>query len=169
MESEVAAIFNAGSAVNCRACSPAPGGMISWWPGNGNAMDVQDNNNGSPIGGATFAPGKVDQAFDLTASGSYVQVADSSNLHLGTGEITLDAWIKADADESYRTIVVKAGQSCPFEEYEIRINSSNRAEFVATDCGSNGCGCNVFTAVGSSSVVADGTFHHVAGLRRANG
>jgi len=29
--------------------------------------------------------------------------------------------------------------------------------------------CNVFVAVGSTSVVADGTFHHVAGLRRANG
>src|SRR5258708_986534 len=142
--------------------------MIRGWRGEGGAKDSQDDNHGTLKSGATATgTGKVGQAFDLTASGSHVEVPDSSNLHLGTGEITLDAWIKADANESYRTIVGKADPSYPFEDYEIRINPSNTVEFIATDCGTGGCGG--FVPVGSSSVVADGTFHHVAGVRRANG
>src|SRR6266480_600238 len=44
-DAEVLAIYSAGGAGKCRTCTKAPGGMISWWPGNGNGTDVEDGNN----------------------------------------------------------------------------------------------------------------------------
>src|SRR5207248_1831917 len=55
--SEIQAIYNAGSAGKCRTCTPPPPNMVSWLPGDGNANDIQGNNNGTRQNGATFAPG----------------------------------------------------------------------------------------------------------------
>ena len=43
-------------------------GLISWWQGEGNAIDVLGGNNGTLVGGVTFAAGKVGQAFNLNGS-----------------------------------------------------------------------------------------------------
>ena len=46
-------------------CVAAPSGMVSWWPGDGNADDIVDGSPGTLQGGATFAPGMVGQAFSF--------------------------------------------------------------------------------------------------------
>ena len=67
--------------------------MVSWWPGDGNANDIQDGNNGTLHGGVTFVPGMVAQAFNFDgAVTSYVEVPDASSLN--PSAITLDAWVK---------------------------------------------------------------------------
>src|SRR5262249_38108336 len=43
----------------------APAGLLSWWRGEGSASDVLGASNGTLLNGATFAPGKVGQAFSL--------------------------------------------------------------------------------------------------------
>ena len=45
------------------SCISAPSGLVSWWPGDGNADDIADANPGTLVGSVTFAPGKVGQAF----------------------------------------------------------------------------------------------------------
>ena len=74
---EIASIYNAQCAGKCRSCAPAPGGMVSWWPGDGNAHDIQDSNNGTLVNGVTFTSGEVGQAFNLDGINDYVEVADS--------------------------------------------------------------------------------------------
>jgi hypothetical protein len=46
-------------------CTPAPSGLVSWWPGEGNGNDVVGNNNGTPVGGISYVSGEVGQAFQL--------------------------------------------------------------------------------------------------------
>jgi len=65
---------------------------VSWWPGEGNANDIADGNNGALVGGATFGPGFVGQAFDLDGSSGYSRVADDPSLDTPDG-FTVDAWI----------------------------------------------------------------------------
>jgi hypothetical protein len=144
-----------------------PTDAISRWSAEKAANDSLDGNNGTLKNGAAFAPGVLGDAFDFTAPGSYVQVPDSPNLRLGSGAITLDAWVKASPSNLFRTIVGKFNPDFPYQDYELRINATNHAEFVATDCGTGACGG--FTPVASSSLIADGNFHHVAGVRRASG
>jgi hypothetical protein len=53
--------------------------LISWWPGDNTAIDIQSGNNGTLQNGATFASGEVGQAFSFDGSSS-VSVADTANL-----------------------------------------------------------------------------------------
>jgi len=68
-----------------------PSGLVSWWPGDGNANDIADGNNGTLMGGATFVPGKVLDAFNFDGTG-FVQIPDSRSLE--PAQITIDAWIR---------------------------------------------------------------------------
>ena len=47
-------------------------GAIYYWPADGDALDPVGGNNGHLFGGATFGPGIIGQAFDLTGSGDRV-------------------------------------------------------------------------------------------------
>src|SRR3954471_5623734 len=79
-----------------QTCTPPPPNMVSWWPGDGNANDIQGSNNGTLQNGATFAPGMVGQAFRFDGVDDYVRVPDSANLYPGAGSLTVDAWIKTN-------------------------------------------------------------------------
>lgn len=56
--------------VNAAVCTPPPAGMAAWYPGDGNALDIQGPTfeNGTLQNGATFASGKVYQAFSLNGT-----------------------------------------------------------------------------------------------------
>jgi hypothetical protein len=68
-----------------------PSGMVSWWPGEGDASDVIGANDGALSNGATFASGKVGQAFSF----------DGVDDELGSGatgiedlqQLTVEAWV----------------------------------------------------------------------------
>ena len=45
------------------AAAPMPTvGLVSWWPADGNALDIAAGNNGTTHDGVTYAPGMVGQA-----------------------------------------------------------------------------------------------------------
>jgi hypothetical protein len=48
-----------------QTCTPPPPNIISWWPAEGNANDLEGNNNGTLEGSTTFAAGEVGQAFSF--------------------------------------------------------------------------------------------------------
>ncbi len=69
-----------------------PAGMVSWWPGDGNASDILANNHGTLAGDATFTGGMVAQAFGFDGAGDSVVVGHDPSLNLN--QFTLDAWVK---------------------------------------------------------------------------
>jgi hypothetical protein len=90
-------------------CTPPPAGMVSWWTGDNNVLDIRGGNNGSLQNGATFAPGKVAQAFSFDGVDDYVQVADSPAISV-TGSLTIDAWVNFTSyptDNNFSAIVSK--------------------------------------------------------------
>ena len=77
------------------SCVAPPSGMVSWWPGEGNANDIQGINNGTLVNGATFAPGKVGQAFSFDGLDDGVTIqAGNGSLNMGASDFALDAWVK---------------------------------------------------------------------------
>jgi hypothetical protein len=77
-------------------CTPPPQGLVSWWPGDGNANDIVGPNSGQLLGGAGFAPGFVGRAFDFDGITSYVQ-ATSANLPVGGADRTLEMWVRLES------------------------------------------------------------------------
>ncbi len=76
-------------------CVAPPSGLVSWWPGDGNANDIQDGNNGTLMNGATFAPGKVGQAFSFDGVNAFVDIPDSANLN-PSSSFTIEGWFLID-------------------------------------------------------------------------
>ena len=88
-----AALFLAlASGATAQICTQPPSGLVSWWPGDGNANDIVDGNDGAPQNGATFASGLVGQAFSFDGIDDFVEVGDSLSLDF-TDAITIEAWV----------------------------------------------------------------------------
>jgi uncharacterized protein YjdB len=55
-------------------CVTAPPGLVGWWTGEGNTVDIAGNNSGTLQKGATYSNGEVGQAFSFAGSGASVLV-----------------------------------------------------------------------------------------------
>jgi concanavalin A-like lectin/glucanase superfamily protein len=133
-----------------QTCTPPPGGMVSWWPGDGNANDIQGSNNGTLQNGATFAPGIVGQAFTFDGIDDYVQATDTG-LPFGTAARTLDLWMQPGFDARVPVIY---GDFAPSDAFYVLVNGGN-ACIGQWGGGPPGEPCG-------STDVTDGNWHHVA-------
>jgi hypothetical protein len=101
---EVTAMYAAGASGKCRPCAAAPSGMLSWWPGEGNAGDVIGTNDGLPQGGATFAPGRTGQAFSFDGADDHVDIPDSPGIHFTAQQpMSIAFWVKRTSASRHRS------------------------------------------------------------------
>jgi len=90
-------------------CNIPPSGLVSWWPGDGNADDLIDSNPGTLVGNVTFVAGKVDDTFSFPRfTADFVEVPDNTNLRLGTNQ-TIDAWIFPTFSGPFQNLIVGKG------------------------------------------------------------
>ena len=71
-------LCSVASFVTAQTCVQPPAGLVSWWPGEGDATDIVGFNDGILQGGTTFAAGMVGEAFSLDGIDDYIQGAPSS-------------------------------------------------------------------------------------------
>ena len=74
-------------------CTPAPANMDGWWPGDGNANDVQAGNHGTLQNGASFASGQVAQGFQFDGVDDVVSVPTSTLYLFSSEDFTIDTWV----------------------------------------------------------------------------
>ena len=65
--------------------SDAPLGLVSWWQAEDDATDSIDGNDGTMENGATFAAGRIGQAFSFDGNDDAVRVEASANLDRKSG------------------------------------------------------------------------------------
>ena len=147
---EIQAIYHAGSAGKCRPCTPAPSGMTNWWPGDNNANDVVGGDPGTLQNGATFGPGKVEQAFDLDGTNDYVDLGD---VDLPV-TFTIDAWINPQDLSSTPDILNRADNSST--SYEFYISTAGALRLIVGNTSGD------FTSYISDAAITTGSWQHVA-------
>ena len=80
-----------------------PPGLVAWWPGDGDAQDIFNTNNGMLIKNVTFTDGVVGKAFFFDGTGAQV-VATTRGLPIAGTDRTIEYWVRVDAfvaDEAY--------------------------------------------------------------------
>jgi hypothetical protein len=128
-------------------CVQPPSGLVSWWPGDGNADDIWDSNQGTLYNGATFAPGIVAEAFIFDGINDYVQATDLG-FPYDDAPRTLEFWIKPAFDARVPAIY---GDYAPNDAFYVLVQASNAC--IGRWGGGDVCG---------ATDVTDGNWHHVA-------
>src|SRR5262249_28265605 len=85
-----------------------PSHLVSWWTGNNTAADLMGAHNGTLVGGTTYAPGEVGQAFSFDGINDTVTLAGTFG---GTAEATLEAWVKPTGSTGDLQAIVSATDS----------------------------------------------------------
>src|SRR5207248_4732292 len=139
-QAEIQAIYGAGSAGKCKSlCTSPPPDMVSWWPGDGNANDIQDSNNGTLQNGATFATGMVGQAFSFNSTLNSGVVIPSSPALNPTEAITIDAWVKPSSfPNGAPTVVRKDKQNLTVPQYLLAVGDGATSGVAHCNIGGGG-------------------------------
>jgi hypothetical protein len=141
-------------------CMEPPDGLVSWWPGDGHARDIQGGNDGTLLGGATYAPGVVDQAFSFDGIDDSVEVPYDPSLNI-RDEITLDAWImKTGPCTNNCFIVHKQDGDYPGTDFRYGLLLYGATSQLVLGLNTTGIWEDV---VVSSRVLEDNVWYHVAG------
>ncbi|MEY2544857.1 MAG: hypothetical protein QOE81_2318, partial [Verrucomicrobiota bacterium] len=135
------------------SCATPPSGMVSWWPAEGDAHDIQDGNDGTLQTGVTFASGKVGQAFEFNGNGG-VDVPDADNLDVTT-QLTLDAWVNTTDLSDYPMIFSKFNGGNASYELHLQPDGSVRSNV-------SGDGSSYDVLISGPGVVTTDSWYHVA-------
>jgi len=135
-------------------CAPVSLGLADWWSAEGNANDNVGTNNGTLVGGASYAPGEVGQAFSFDGVSGYVSIPDSPSLDSFVTNMTIETWIKVNqtnVNSDWRGIVTKGNDSWRLQG----VQGEGTVSFAA-----NG----LSTYLTGTRNVNDEQWHHVAGV-----
>ena len=129
---------------------------MSWWPGDGNANDVQAGNNGTLQGSVGFVAGEVGQAFSFAGvDGGGVLIGNPTNLQLQ--DFTIDAWVRrtrldiaGSHPPTFDGVIVNHGH----DAYDFGLFPDGEILLSQVD--------ESFVSSGSGLQVTDTNFHHVA-------
>jgi hypothetical protein len=165
-DAEIQAVSNG----ELHTCVQPPAGLISWWPGDGDANDIQDGNDGTLVNGATFAPGFVTsgsgQAFSFDGVDDYVSITHNDNLNVTSH--TIEAWIRppdfVPNPNDHLTILSKSTPRPLMRTFGLFIEHSGvpapRTPGALLGAFTNGP--NNSLLLSGNTVVTDGNLHHVA-------
>lgn len=145
-------------------CVAPPSGMVSWWPGDGDANDIKGANNGTSQSGATFTTGEVGQAFSVNGS-SYFAIPDAPSFAL-TRSLSIDAWVKVTAfpASGHQGKILFRGDDLPsLDPYYLAVTDTGKARFHIEN--SSGAEVNVEAAISLGQFVhVTGTLDDATGL-----
>jgi hypothetical protein len=157
-------VLGSGFGTAAQAYTPPASGLVSWWRGEGNASDSISANNGSLVGGVTYASGMVGSGFSFDGTG-YVVVPNNASLSFSSA-LTIGLWYKPanGFTASYGLIDKRIGASGA--NYGIN-NSSFAGMGVYFDDstvmdGDDTVYGSVFEASRYTPSPAPGVFHHLA-------
>ncbi len=104
-------------------CTPTPPGLVSWWRGEGNAVDVVGGNDGTVNGGTTYAAGEAGQAFNFNGVNGFVQVPDAPTLDFPSNSpMSIELWAYRTGAETTMHLLGKRVADCGALQYEIYFN-----------------------------------------------
>jgi hypothetical protein len=160
-------------------CTPPPPDMAAWWPFDETsgpaAADIAGAvaNSGTYQNGAVLGTGMVAGGVCLDGVNDHIEVPDEAELDLGTGDFTIDAWIRTTAAAGIRTIVDKRDHAPSARGYAFFLSNGLLHLQMGVGTGSNICSNSASSACtnlgGFGPNVADGQWHHVAvTVSRAN-
>ena len=147
-------------------CVSPPPDMVSWWPGDGDALDIIGSSHGTPQGGVTFAAGKVSQAFSLDGSSGFLDLSDHVAELNFSQPATIDVWVRSTLDDCQSVLEFRDATGFSYvQALAIGNNCTNSlANELITIARANGSVVSYVLGYATSQrgELFDGQVHHIA-------
>lgn len=150
---------------------PVPG-LVGWWAADGNAKDLVGTNNGYFFGGATATnTGYNNQGFWFDGTNSYIAVSNSPLLNLQV--FTVECWVRFDLMDTpgnstpgaQYLVFKKNTRSVNFEGYNLSKHRYTNSDIIVWESTS---AAGYATELRSKTVIQQGQWYHLAGVRGSN-
>ncbi|MBA4147882.1 MAG: LamG domain-containing protein [Verrucomicrobia bacterium] len=158
----ILALFGQHKAV-AQSCLPAPSGLVNWWPADGHTNDVVTGVKGTLHNGATFASGKVGQAFSFDGINDYATFGTTAG-NFGTNDFTVELWMKISQTKAGGVYILSKRQTCGNGSYWNITMDGNGVVGLEVE---NDLSGSTIRVMNSTNSISDGDFHHVV-FRRAS-
>lgn len=154
--SETPLSIDGGGGVNTLDYSGYDGlpGLVSWYPGDGSAVDATGGSNGTSHGDVLFLPGKVGQAFGFNGANAYVQIPTDNSLD--TPSVSVEAWVNSTTLGRNKYIVSKGADGDHAASYAL-YTAETGLRFYVYD------GATFSESPDPGPGIWDGGWHHVVG------
>jgi hypothetical protein len=145
-------------------CIDPPHNIVAWWSLDETSGTVADditgsNSVGTHLGSPVSVLGKVDGALSFNGATDYVEIADHPDLNFGTGDFSIDAWVKTNISTGTRTVADKrSGTNFNPLGYSLYIYNGYVGLQLADKSGFYNYNNNLDT----STSIANGQWHHIA-------
>jgi hypothetical protein len=141
-------------------CLTPPPGMVSWWKGDSNAVDIVSSYNGTLLNGTGFYFDFLRTAFNFDGVDDVVKVSDAPGLHF-TSSMTVEGWVnpaqfQPPANENLSKWDTPSGGD---RSYTFRCEPNGRVTLSLSADGSAGA----IIAVTSTNSLPTNQWSHVAG------
>jgi hypothetical protein len=149
--------FKTTCSADSNTCVSPPWGMVAWWPLDETVGDTSEeivnNNDGTWMSAPTPVTGKVKVALDFNGV-DYVEVQDDVHLNFGTGNFSIDAWVKTSTTSGIKTILDKrSGTEANPTGFALSVLDGDLVIQIAD---------GTWTNYESTLLVANGNWNHVA-------
>jgi len=154
------------------ACATPPANMVAWWPldeTSGNVVhSIVGNHDGTtlpgPIGGNLWVASAPKVGSALFFGAAKAEVPDDPALDFGTGDFSIDAWVRSHQSTLMSAVVDKLDTSGPLPKGYAFFVHNGMVQLRIGDA------VNTATYQSSNTFVANGTWRHVAvTIRRVGG
>ena len=134
--------------------------LVAHWKMDNSWASAVGSYTGTGYGGIGFTTGQINQAGVFDGSDNYVQIAHSSNLNPGTGDMTIMFWGKRDAGTKKGGLTKISGDmTWPQGEsttgYGLLMNSDDAVVFTISNNTSN------YRKSAATSALSDAGWHHI--------
>lgn len=145
-------------------CVEPPNGLVAWWSGDEEALDLAGMNDGTLVGGVSYVCGQVAQAFSFDATaGTGVRIPDNDDLRF-SGSFTMAAWVRTTGDGFQDILRKRHRDDGGLMDFGIGKAANNTFRILATNDAGGG---NYPAGLEGTTLINDGAYHHVVGVRDA--
>jgi alpha-tubulin suppressor-like RCC1 family protein len=142
-------------------CVTPPLGLVSWWRAESNTLDFTGLDNGTVVGGVSYVPGKVGQAFSFNGTDGEIRLGSGAG-NFGTNDFTIEFWIQTSSTRALESVLGKRpacnGDSTGF--WDMRISNGRLAMALMAP------GVIDYNQINATRQINDGVYHHVAFVRQ---
>ncbi len=140
-------------------CLPPYAGLVDWWAADGDTADAAGYNPGYLENGASYASGKVGQAFNFSGAGQRMRVVNTPTLIL-RNNLTVMAWFKVNLLGVGGHAKLFTKRTGIFGPFEVDVYNNGTDLTVSPMGSTTGTSWNVNLTTNPTATT--GTWHHAA-------